>query len=164
MAKFQFKGLEMYIFKLDELSGDSEEIIDKAIQSGAGLIADAIRQNIERLPVVKQKKWASKENPLNGISSVQKTGLLNSLGISPLEYKNGMYDRKVGFDGYNKQITLKYPKGQPNILIARSIEKGTSFRKPLPFVDPAVKANQKAVEKKMDDVLNEEIGKIIGRN
>ena len=62
-----------------------------------------------------------------------------------MENDNGYINTKIGFDGYNATKTKKYPNGQPNALIARSIESGTSKHQKTPFVRPAIsKAKAKA--------------------
>ena len=65
----------------------------------------------------------------------------------------------MGFDGYNEVKTRKYPNGQPNALMARSIESGSSARDKYPFIRPAVQATRKqaiaAAEAKLDKKIND---------
>lgn len=68
---------------------------------------------------------------------------------------------KLGFDGYNTVKTNSYPNGQPNVMIARAIESGSSIRDKHPFVRPAVNAAKKECLKKAEEVVNEEISKIM---
>ena len=67
----------------------------------------------------------------------------------------GYLNVKLGFDGYGRTKTKKYPKGVPNQLIARSVNTGTSFRKRNPFMDRAVRAKRKLAEKKMMETMGE---------
>ena len=54
---------------------------------------------------------------------------------------------KIGFDGYNRVITKKWPLGQPNQMVARSVESGTTWMKKNPFVKRgASKSRRKALE------------------
>jgi hypothetical protein len=71
----------------------------------------------------------------------------------------GYWNVKVGFDGYNEHRTEKYPNGHPNSMIARSIEGGTSFLKPMPFVAPALKAKRKEAEEAMAEAVEDYISK-----
>ena len=152
MAYLKFKGLQEYEFKLSRLEAGTDEIAGKAIYQGAKIVADEVKKNIETLPVIKDER-GSGNNLLDG--------LIKSWGIAPMESKNGYLSVKLGFDGYNSVVTSKYPKGQPNVLIARAVESGTSFRKKHPFVSPAVKKTRKKAEAKMKEVLDEEINKIM---
>ena len=68
---------------------------------------------------------------------------------------------KLGFDGYNKQITKKYPKGQPNAMIARTFESGNSFTQKIPFIAPAVRAKREEAERKMAEVIDQTTAKIM---
>ena len=159
MAIYQFKGLEEYALKLSKLGSGSKEIAAKAIYAGAKVVADEVRKNIEALPV-RRSGYGTDKNPLSGITQVQKRGLLDGFGISPLSDDNGYYNVKLGFDGYNDTHTDKYPGGQPNQLVARGIESGTSWLKKMPFVAPAVKNGKKQVIQEMQRVIDEETSKI----
>lgn len=155
MAKLKFKGLEEYEKQLMKLKNCSEDCIGKAIYQGAAVIADAVRQNIEALPI--DERIVKAGQMLNGITQEQKDGLLVGFGIARLQDDGGFLNVKLGFDGYNGTVTKKYPMGQPNSMIARSVNGGTSFRQRIPFVDNAVRAKKSEAEKKMketfDDVL-----------
>lgn len=163
MAKFEFKfkGIEEYALKLSKLGEQTEEIAGKAIFEGAKIVADKVRKNIEALPTVDFRAHGTSDHPLDGITDLQKKGLEEGFGISPMQEDGGYYNVKVGFDGYNAVKTKKYPQGQPNAMIARSVEGGTYFRQPHPFVSPAVRASKKAAEAKMQEVVEEEINKIM---
>lgn len=85
---------------------------------------------------------------------------MDGLGISQMETSEGTVNVKISFDGYNAMKTKKYPKGQPNILIARAIESGTSFRQKYPFVRKAVNASRKKAQETMQKVIDDEASKI----
>ena len=146
---------------LAKLGLNTEKIIGKAVYAGAGVIADAVRQSVNSLPIVSSKEsFGTPSKPISGVTTSQKKGLLDGLGISKMRTENGYYHVKVGFNGYNRTKTKKYPSGQPNILIARSVENGTSFRVKQPFVSPAVRRAKKTAEQKMKEVLDEEINRL----
>lgn len=163
MARIRFRGLEEYELKLSKLASGTKEVAGKAIYAGAKIITDKIRENIQALPahpdsyglIAYRNKWPA---PL---TDTAKKGLLEGLGITPMEDDNGFYNVKIGFDGYNDLKTRKYPKGQPNQLIARSIESGTSISEKRPFVTPAIRATRKQAEQAMADVIDEETKKIM---
>lgn len=152
MAKLKFKGLEEYENQLLKLESISRECIGKAIYDGAGLVADAVKASIDTIPI--DERFVKKGEMLNGITTAQKNGLKAGFGIAPLQDENGYLHVKLGFAGYNNVITKSHPNGQPNSLIARSVNSGTSFRQRIPFVDNAVNANKAAAENKMKEAFD----------
>lgn len=157
MAKFTFRGMEEYEAKLSKVFADTEMVGGKAVHEAAGLVADEIRKNIQELP--ERKGFASPSAPAEGVTKSGKKGLLEGFGISPMQNENGYLHVKLGFDGYNGTKTKKYPSGQPNQLVARGTESGTSWLKKTPFIRPAVNRTKKAAVKAMQNVIDEEIGK-----
>lgn len=155
MAKLKFQGLEEYEEKLLKLKNLSKEMIGEAVFDGAAVVADAVKQSIQSIPV--DERYASGNATLYGITSEQKQGLLDGFGIARLQNKNGYMHVKLGFDGYNSVKTKKYPNGQPNSVIARSVNSGTSFRQRIPFVDNAVNSARSKAEQAMKEKLDESI-------
>ena len=145
MATFQFKGLEQYTQYLQRIEANTEEICGAAVYAMADVVTDEIRNNLEKLETISSKEAiaAWKEKRKVPLTKVQKKALEQSLGISPMQKENGFYNVKAGFDGYNTTKTKKYPNGQPNAMIARSVDSGSSFRQKNPFVRTAVKTAQK---------------------
>ena len=159
MAKITFPGLRDYELMLSKIEGVTDDMIGRAVYEGAGIVADAVKANIEALPIV--TGYGTSENPLpGGVTAVQKAGLREGFGISRLQDDSGYLNVKLGFDGYNRTQTEKYPSGQPNQLVARGVESGTSWKQKKPFIRPAVNKTRKQAEQKMKDVLDEEISKI----
>lgn len=155
MATLSMRGMQEYERMLDQLidSRTTEDIIGKVLHAGAGVMADAIREELEELPVVRWDDFGTPEDKLKGVAPRQKRGLEEGFGISPVRFRDGYFDVKLGFDGYNDA-------GQPNALIARSVNSGTSFREKNPFVDRAVKESRKQAEAAMVKTADEEIEKI----
>lgn len=142
---------------------EGKTIAEKAVCAGAAIVADAVRANIDALPAVKDE-WgviAYNNNWSAPLTETAKKGLQDGFGISPMGSEDGMLNVKLGFDGYNGMKTKKYPKGQPNVLLARSIESGSSIAKKRPFVAPAVRKTKKAAEETMAKIIDEEIAKIM---
>lgn len=151
------KGLDEYLRRLGNLEHSAPEAMGKAIYEGAGIVYKKVRQNIEALPVDDSQH----KQRVTGIRSIQKVGLLNSLGIAKAQTDHGYRNVKIGFDGYNKLISAQYPKGQPNAMIARTFESGNSFTQKHPFVAPAVRETKDVAEKKMAEVIDRETSKIM---
>lgn len=151
----------------------SEEILEKTIYPGAGLIADEIRHAIEELPVIDRAvkedgsaRVGGKQHARNtrtgkapksapaGVTKLEKEGLLEwakntGMGLAPMRKDKSFLNTKVGFAGYNKHVTPNYPKGHPNVMIARSVESGTSFRQKTPFIAPTVRKYRNQAENLM---------------
>lgn len=150
MAKFQVgKGIDQYISQLQNLEFHSDEIIGKAIYKGADIVADAIKANIEGLPS-------------SACTDVEKAGLLSGFGIARMQDEGGYFNVKAGFDGYNDDVTKKWPQGKPNSMIARSIEGGTSWKAKHPFIAPAVRSSTAAAEKAMAEEIDKGINETMG--
>lgn len=129
MAKkrMEFKGLDEYIAMIQKMQGDCDGMIKKAVYEGAGVVAGAIREEIEALPETKETKTGLSLDPKKGISPTQKNGLLGGLGIAAIENHEGIIQTKIGFAGYNDvEGGGKWGGGQPNAMIARAIVSGTS--------------------------------------
>lgn len=158
MAKIDFKGIDTYAKMLARLESGSEEIVKRAVYEGAAVVADAIKEGLKSIPV--QEGKGTPENKLHGITKKQKADLINGFGLAPIENSNGYIQTKAGFDGYGSVKTKAYPKGLPNVLLARSLESGTSFRKKIPVIRRAVTKSRKQAEKVMDETINKELEKI----
>lgn len=166
MAKLTVgKGMEKYISQLEKLSLNTNEILGRTIYPAAAVVANAVKANIEKLPVSNSSKRGTPEDPINTITSAQKAGLRDGFGISKIRNDGGLYNVKLGFDGYNTTVSTTAKRSgwtntrQANQMIARAVENGTSFRKKHPFVAPAIRATKAQAEKIMADALDNEIAK-----
>lgn len=158
-------GIEQYLAQLKNLEFESPHIAGKAVYEGAKIVADALKQEIEALPVEESRK-RSGDDMAHGVTMAQKKGLRfkndgGGTGIAKMRADGSFYNVKIGFHGYNGTATKKYPNGQPNAMIARSVESGTSFRRKNPFISRAVRKSRAAAEKKMAQVVDEEVKKIM---
>lgn len=160
MATFQFGGIDNYIKQLNKLQQSTKDgVVGKTVYAGAAVVADSVRRAMQALPVGDGR--AQGGGLVDTVTLPQKVGLLDGFGISRMKDDAGFVNVKLGFDGYNATRTEKYPKGQPNALIARSVNSGTTFRKKTKFVDKAVSSAKKAAEAAMDAACSREIEKII---
>lgn len=133
MAKIEFKGIDKYQDLLAKLSMRSEGICKQAVYEGAAVVIDAIKTNLRK------------------VVSENSTGdLEKSIGLAPMENKNGYINTKVGFDGYDRN-------GHPNIVKARALESGTSKQRKRPFIRPAVNS----VKEKSIDVMAKKVSELL---
>lgn len=138
MATIRFKVGDEYAQKLSRIEKYADEIAKKAIAEGAGVIADKVRSN------------------MNAVLSGKSSGdMQNSMGISPPKQdKDGNWNVKIGFDGYDR-------KGTSNALKATVIEYGKKSQPAKPFVKPAVTSTRSSALQKMRDVIDAETKKYI---
>lgn len=159
MARFTVgKGLDEYLAQLGNLEQRARPVIGLAVYEGAKVVADAVRKEIEGLPV---ESTNSKGSGRRNLLPVEKEGLLEGLGVAKMKNENGFWNVKVGMDGYNADVTKKWPYGKPNAMIARSLEKGTSFLVRNAFVSRAVRKARRQAEGAMRDEVDKQIVKIV---
>ena len=149
MAKWTMEGMSEYIAYLQSIASVTDEAIGAGVYAMAEVVADKVRANIQALPTVSNEaNIATYRQRYSRLSDPEKQGLLDGFGVSPMQDDGGYKNVKLGFEGYNSVKTKKYPNGQPNVLIARVTESGSSYRQKTPFVRPAVNASRKeALEK-----------------
>lgn len=155
------KGLDSYISYLQRVDAVTDEAIGEAVYEMAKVVADSVRSGIQALPTVSnQANIATYKKGYSRLSDEEKQGLLNGFGVSPMQDDGGYINVKLGFDGYNSVKTKKYPQGQPNALIARVTESGSSYREKTPFIRPAVNASKKQAEQAGQMKIDEKIAAI----
>lgn len=160
MATISFKNGDEYLMRISKLeSALKDEICGAAIYGAAGIVADQIREQLEAVPT--DESYGTASEPTRGPKTAQKTALLYSLGISSMEERDSYYDVKIGFDGYNRIATKRWPHGQPNQLVARSVARGTSWMKSNDFVKKAVAASRKRALAFMKNSVDKSIQKIM---
>ena len=155
MAKITFSGIDEYAEKLGILWKESQKMIEKAVYDGAEVVADEIKKGLKALPV--EEGYGTEEHPLNGIGRRQKADLIDGFGLAPMQNDDGYINTKAGFDGYGSIQTKAYPNGQPNAMLMRSIESGTSFRKKHPVIRTAVNRSKGKSQEAMQKAIEEEI-------
>lgn len=164
MGKVSFSGLDAYMKKLSALEKSTDAIIETTVKAGAKVSADAMRAEIESLPTSEHdgKPWFGTSGHLaRGPSEAQKQGLLESLGITSVgDDGKGLINAKVGFDGYNSVRSKQYPDGEPNLLVARAVNSGTSFMKANPFAKAAYSKSSGKARREMKKTAEEEIKKV----
>ena len=165
MATIRFSKLRDYELMLGKIGDASKDICGAAIYEGAKIIADEVKANLESLKTVSDADaiQAVKKEEATYLTIRAKKGLIKSFGVTPMSQDgDGIYNVKLGFDGYNDVKTKKWPKGQPNQLIARACESGSSAMIKQPFFREAVQKTKKKAESRMAEVLDEKIKKTGG--
>lgn len=160
MAKFTFDASQ-YMAALDKLGSDFTPLAKAAIYDAAGIVAAEITDEINALPRVADYVKGAAGELIDGVTDSQRAGLLSGLGIAKMQDNGGTIDTRVGFAGYNSTRTRKYPSGQPNAMIARAINSGTSFRAKNRFIARAVKNSKARAEAAITARMDAGIAKIM---
>lgn len=179
MAKLEMTGLNEFMVYLSRLQDRriTEQICESVLNAGAEVMLDAVRERLDAIPKIgkaeeteitkkiykiKRKSPASgsitpRPGIRTGITEEERENLSSSLGKSPMREKDSVYDVKIGFAGYGKRKTKKYPSGVPNQLLARAINSGTSFRFKTNFLTYAQNDARRDVLQKMQEELEKQI-------
>lgn len=157
MAKFQFEGVDNYIAQLRKIYDDTDEIIGRAVYEGAGVVMQSVVSAIDGISV--DNRFGTETNKTSGPNSYQKEGLKRSVGITKMRKDGTFTNVKIGFDGYNGLRTKTWPNGQPNAMIARSIESGTSWMQKQPFMRKAENSSRSKCEQAMAAEIDREVAK-----
>lgn len=142
MAKIKIDGFEEISKKITELGAAGEAIGRMAVYDGAKVIADELRKKINGLPT-EDNRLLIDGDKFNVITARDKTDLVNSMGVSGIMSEADGVRTVIGFAGYGRRKTKKYPNGLPMAMLARSIESGSSVREKHPFIRKAVNAKKK---------------------
>ena len=161
MAKWTMEGMSEYIACLQSIANVTDEAIGAGVYAMAEVVADKVRDNIQALPTVSNEaNIATYRQGYSRLSDLEKQGLLEGFGVTPMQDDGGYKNVKLGFDGYNSVKTKKYPQGQPNVLIARVTESGSSYRQKTPFMRTAVNASRKEALEKGREAVDRVLGDI----
>lgn len=161
MANITFKNGEEYALRLSKLAGDElTKVCGHAIYDAAEIVADAIRQELENVPT--DESWGTQGTPTIGPKKAQKEALLHVLGVTRMSTDDkGFINVKIGFDGYNDIQNKRWPNGQPNQMVARAIESGTTWMHKNRFVARAVAKTKKQALEAMRKRAESEIKQIM---
>lgn len=158
-----FPGLNVYINKIVALDKNALDIVKGSTAAGAEIVADTCKAELGGLPATSNgyaiQAWLKDEKTI--LSVEQLSGLMESMGLAPIRNDNGFINTKLGFDGYNSIKTRKYPNGQPNAMIARSVNSGSSVLDKNPFMHRTESKSRKKAEKAMEDYFDNETKKIM---
>lgn len=146
MATFQFKGLDEYIKKLEELTTDTEEIMKRAVYAGADKIANSLRSGTFSVSV--QDEPSKKGDKKTGITSEEKAILSSGIGIARIRKEGDEFNTRVGFS-------------RDAAKIARRVEYGTSYMQSQPFIRMSVRRARAAAEAAMAKEFDEQTKKIM---
>lgn len=154
--KYTVKGLDKLLSQLADMSNflvfDQEA--RKALDAGADVVGDITRKELENLTVDNRNYVLDGRK---GIMQIQKNALLKSFGITPIQEVKNKIDRKTGVSYGTNEL------GQPNVVIARRLENGTSYMPKNPVFSRASRKARSQCLKAMEESLNNSINKLWNR-
>lgn len=170
MASITFKGLDEFGLKLRQMEEafSSDEPYTQAIKAGANPVADAIRANIDSIPIEKFR-YLRNGDKFNAADKTTRHALKAYLGITPVRRRGSDINARVGWDadGSANYVYLFGLEGYEDLafypfvrMLAGSIERGTSVRQAYPFVQPAVNKTRRKALKAMEKSIDETCEKI----
>ena len=154
-------GLDEAMKRLEELGARTDELMSKALYEGAKVMADGLKNAIKALP--EDSGYKKKGELRNVVGSHDKEDLISHMGISRFRTETGRVYARISFDGYGQVKTRKFPNGRPVVLIARSINSGSSVRVKHPFIKPTVTQYKSAAMEAMRKVVEDELKKSGGQ-
>ena len=167
MPRLSTTGLDDVIKMMENVGVNSERMAAQSLYSGAGLVAERLKQAILQLPADDNEEHRH-SGGIKVISAEDREDLANGVGIAAFENKNGVVNTAVSIEGYTRRKEpdngpgrRSYPNGVPLPMIARSIESGSSVRQKHPFVRQATHAMKQAVLTTMRNAAEAELQKII---
>lgn len=158
MAKVITSGFDTLIDELNDIADHSDEICSKALYKGAGMMADRLKSSIDGLTTEDQRKKRSRN-----LLPYEKEALEKGLSIFKFDHdKSRDYvQTSITFKGRVSHQTERYPEGLPVIVLARSINSGTTFRRANRYFPTTVRKNVQSVEKAMAVTTENELKKYI---
>jgi hypothetical protein len=160
MPSLKSNGFDELVNRLRTLGDKTVGISKKCVYAGGRVLADAMVGAVKTLPV-DNRYYPAPGRPLQVISSRDREDLAGCVGISRIESDGMNTSVSVSFDGYITRTEEGFPDGVPAVMIARSIESGSSVRAKHPFVRPALKGIDGNVGQAMQIMLDESVQQII---
>lgn len=147
------KALEEYMSTINQLSEKSEAVCKEAVYKGAQVVANQVRTNMNAIPT--DEHWGTAKRKKNGPTKKEKKDITNGFGIAPIDNYDGQINTSVGFEGamYNDE-------GKAILMLARSVNSGTSFMTKNPFFEKAVRVSKNKAKQTMIKTAEDAIEKI----
>lgn len=144
MATIQFRGLDEYVRKLENLTNHSRGVCKMAVWEGGKVVGDAIMASLNNIPV--QDHYVPEGTQRTGIRQSEKTEIIEAFGLSKMRVEGGTVSTKAGFRAGTK---------------IRAVESGTSYMQKHPVVRQAVNRSKSRAENAMKAKFDEETMKIM---
>ena len=144
-------NLHLFNRRLEACRDQAKRVAKCSLFDGAKVAADSLRTAVDglnRVPDVVAINTLRKGGQ-SLISVSQKNGLRAGLGVAHMKEAGDRITVSIGFGGYNSVAGGKYPRGQPNRMIAGSCEGGSSKMIRQPFIRPTFEAHRIDIQRAM---------------
>lgn len=158
MATVVRTGFDDLIKEFNQIADHSGAMASQAVYAGAGLLADKLRASVESLVTEDVRKHRGK-----ALLPYEKDALERGLTVERFIHDKGRdyTQTAITFHGKTDHRTASYPDGVPTILLARSINAGTTFRSANRYFINTVNRNRKNVETAMVEAAEKELKKYV---
>ena len=148
MGKIVSMGIEDLAKSLGAVADNTSGAAKAAVYAGAGVGADRVRSALDS-----QATEANRDHKTRALLPYEKDALQKGLTIEKIiaDKARGITYTTVTFHGRSDHKTESYPNGIPTILIARAVNKGTSFRTANRWMPNAINRSRKQIENAMTD-------------
>lgn len=160
MAKMNVRGFQEFLDQLVRAGQASGKVTGVALYEGVKVVADELRAQTEDLPVDRGKKKKDGKNSKRGLTAEEKQGLLERLGSSTARKTGADKNIVIGFGGYSSHKTETWKQGVPNALVARSVDRGTSFMRATHFLSRTARLSKDRAEAAMKEAAEAELRRI----
>lgn len=154
MPKCIVDGWANFEYKMNALNEGTRALLKMGLYESNKIIYAEVENRLNALPL------STKDNPQKELTAIQKKGLLEGLYGSKFQEKDGQVYFYISVDGYNDKVTEKYPDGQPNIMLLRSLEHGASSMHKHSVMRVALNHSKERAIKKMQEVISEEVARL----
>lgn len=142
MATIQFRGLDQWVYELQNATDHTTGICKMAVWEGGKVIGDTIRSALDDIPV--EDEYVNKDKVRKGIRAEEKAAIKAAFGLSKMRV-DGSISTKAGFN--------------PGTKIS-AVENGTSYMQKHPVVRQAANRARGRAENAIAAKFGEEIMKI----
>lgn len=148
MAKLDTTEIDAINDFLSQFGTSWTNVAKAGLFEGARVFKDALIAEIDELPSISDRYYWGRMIPMPALRDSEKEGLKNGVRIHKFEQTPNGVSVGISFAGYNAN-------GDANIMIARSLERGTSVNRPSKFVKRAFnKSNQKRIKRVVDKIYS----------
>lgn len=148
---FEATGIDELIDALNKLDKETEPIAAQALYDGAGVMAAAIRSQVNSIPT-EDWHYVDERHPhkMKSATTQEKNAIAQVIGISEFDKNGSEVNTSIGInDGGYMKVKNPYSgveKEVPIIKVARSVNSGSSVREKYPFARKAKAAAKSAAE------------------
>ena len=149
-------GIGTFNAKLDNLTRDVQYIIDCALYDAAGMVADAVKKELEAMHT-HAEGYTAKGQKRIGATESEKRQIIQNMGIS--KFRNSQ--TSIGFTGYVHTISNKFGDNVPTGMLMQCIEYGTDFRQPTHTISKAYNSVRDKCVEIAQNRIDQEVNKIM---